>query len=98
MNDELKAVIAQVAEVAGYLWQNGWAERNGGNITVNITELADDALRRLPALAPSEPIGKKLPHLKGKYFYANGCATWRGGRWKTVPSSASAMTARATKS
>ena len=72
MNDELKAVIAQVAEVAGYLWQNGWAERNGGNITVNITELADDALRRLPALAPSEPIGKKLPHLKGKYFYAKG--------------------------
>ena len=72
MNDELKAVIAQVAEVAGYLWQNGWAERNGGNITVNITELADDALRSLPALAPSEPIGKKLPHLKGKYFYAKG--------------------------
>ena len=72
MNDELKAVIAQVAEVAGYLWQNGWAERNGGNITVNITELTDDALRRLPALAPSEPIGKKLPHLKGKYFYAKG--------------------------
>ena len=29
--------INKVAEVAGYLWQKGWAERNGGNITINIT-------------------------------------------------------------
>ncbi|MEG2332143.1 MAG: rhamnulose-1-phosphate aldolase, partial [Bacteroides sp.] len=28
--------INEVAEVAGYLWQKGWAERNGGNIVVNI--------------------------------------------------------------
>ena len=33
----LEHEIMQVAEVAGYLWQKGWAERNGGNITVNIT-------------------------------------------------------------
>ena len=25
--------VNKVAEVAGYLWQKGWAERNGGNIT-----------------------------------------------------------------
>lgn len=25
---------------SGYLWQKGWAERNGGNITINITELS----------------------------------------------------------
>ena len=36
----LKAEIDKVAEVAGYLWQNGWAERNGGNITVNVTAYA----------------------------------------------------------
>ena len=34
----LAAEVEKVAEVAGYLWQKGWAERNGGNITVNITE------------------------------------------------------------
>ena len=45
----LKAVIDQVAEVTGYLWQKGWAERNGGNITVNITKLVDDEIRALPA-------------------------------------------------
>ena len=31
----LKQEVDKVAEVAGYLWQNGWAERNGGNITIN---------------------------------------------------------------
>ena len=39
---ELTAQIEQIAEAAGYLWQKGWAERNGGNITVNITEYIDD--------------------------------------------------------
>ena len=38
----LKAVVYQIAEVTGYLWQKGWAERNGGNITVNVTEFMDD--------------------------------------------------------
>ena len=41
--------IGQIAEAAGYLWQKGWAERNGGNITVNITEHADEAMRAMPA-------------------------------------------------
>ena len=39
----LKAVVDQIAEVTGYLWQKGWAERNGGNITVNVTEYMDAA-------------------------------------------------------
>ena len=68
----LKAVIDQVAEVTGYLWQKGWAERNGGNITVNITEFVDDEIKAMPAIAPVKQIGKVLPNLKGKYFYAKG--------------------------
>ena len=40
----LKKEVDKVAEVAGYLWQKGWAERNGGNITVNVTELVDDEI------------------------------------------------------
>lgn len=35
--------ITDAAEVAGMLWQKGWAERNGGNIVVNVTdELTDE--------------------------------------------------------
>lgn len=64
--------IEQTAEVAGYLWQKGWAERNGGNITVNITDSLDEAAKALPALAGPFEIGMKLEHLKGCYFYCKG--------------------------
>ena len=68
----LKAAVDQVAEVAGYLWQKGWAERNGGNITINITEYVDEAMKALPAIAAPRSIGKTLPHLKGCWFYCKG--------------------------
>ncbi len=68
----LKKEVDKVAEVAGYLWQNGWAERNGGNITVNITELADDEIKAMPAIGPATPIGTTLPYLKGCYFFCKG--------------------------
>jgi rhamnulose-1-phosphate aldolase len=64
--------VSQVAEVAGYLWQKGWAERNGGNITINITEQVDDEIRALPAISEVKPIGSTLPRLKGCYFYCKG--------------------------
>jgi rhamnulose-1-phosphate aldolase len=68
----LESSVSAVAEVAGYLWQKGWAERNGGNITVNITDQVDDAIRALPAIGPVTPIGATLPNLKGCYFYCKG--------------------------
>lgn len=68
----LAAEIEKVAEVAGYLWQKGWAERNGGNITVNVTEHADEAIRALPAISERYPIGTTLPRLKGCYFFCKG--------------------------
>ena len=68
----LQREIDRVAEVAGYLWQKGWAERNGGNITVNVTEWVDDAMRALPAVSAALPIGKTLPTLRGCWFYCKG--------------------------
>ena len=68
----LKAEIDKVAEVAGYLWQKGWAERNGGNITVNITEFVDDKMRAMPGISAPHPIGSTLPHLAGCWFYCKG--------------------------
>ena len=77
---ELKRCIEQVAEVAGYLWQKGWAERNGGNIVINVTEqinpqLPTDNCQLITAncqLSNPIPIGTTLPHLKGCYFYCKG--------------------------
>ena len=64
--------INKVAEVAGYLWQKGWAERNGGNITINVTEFVDDEIRQMPAISEPKQIGAVLPHLKGCYFFCKG--------------------------
>ncbi len=68
----LKAEVEKVAEVAGYLWQKGWAERNGGNITVNVTAYIDGEMRAMPALAGPGPLGRTLPHLAGCWFYCKG--------------------------
>lgn len=68
----LRVRIDRVAEVAGYLWQKGWAERNGGNITINVTEWVDDAMRAMPAISEARSIGKTLPHLAGCWFYCKG--------------------------
>ena len=46
----LKAEIDKVAEVAGYLWQKGWAERNGGNITVNIIQNGEIVQKKILSL------------------------------------------------
>ena len=66
---ELARRVEEVAEVAGYLWQKGWAERNGGNITVNVTECIDDEIRALPPISGPIPFGMTLPRLKGCYFF-----------------------------
>ena len=68
----LSAAVWQVAETAGYLWEKGWAERNGGNITVNITEHVDDEMRAMPAICEPKAIGTVLPELKGCWFYCKG--------------------------
>lgn len=95
----LKKEVEKIAEVAGYLWQNGWAERNGGNITVNITDLVDDEIKALPAISEVKQIGTALPALKGCYFFCKG--TGKRMRdlarclWRTVLSSASSTIALA---
>lgn len=74
-NPELKHQIEQVAEVASYLWQKGWAERNGGNIVINVTDQLNSQLVRLPQCdSPTPPIaiGTTLPNLKGCYFFCKG--------------------------
>ncbi|MFA6768884.1 MAG: rhamnulose-1-phosphate aldolase [Parabacteroides sp.] len=64
--------VQKVAEVAGYLWQKGWAERNGGNITINITEFVDDEIKAMKPISGINSIGMVLPHLKGCYFFCKG--------------------------
>lgn len=39
INNQVINEIAKVSEAGSYLWQREWAERNGGNISVDITDI-----------------------------------------------------------
>ena len=68
-----KDEVLKAAEVAGYLWQKGWAERNGGNITVNITEhVSLDRVHRMQPIGPVTEIGMTLPHIARGVFFCKG--------------------------
>ena len=82
-NEKLQSRIDEVAEVAGYLWEKGWAERNGGNISYNITDVVDDNIRALTPISEKFPIGKPVPALSGNYFLVTGT----GKRMRYVHSS-----------
>lgn len=67
LSQELKKIIDDITKVALYLWERGWAERNAGNISVNITELASD---RRKSYIESPKISLKIfpPELFGGCF------------------------------
>lgn len=70
-NHSLKDVIIEVAEIAEYLWQRGWAERNAGNISVNITELIHNGefdIAELPHFSLPHP----YPDLANMFFFVSG--------------------------
>ena len=70
-NAALKEVILEVAEVAEYLWQRGWAERNAGNISVNISHLITEDVKTVDEF-PFFELSTNYPELSGKYFFVSG--------------------------
>ena len=82
-NKNIAACIAEVAEVAGYLWQKGWAERNGGNISYNITPFVDDMLAGCGLLYGPVALPRPFENLSENYFLVTGT----GRRMRYVASS-----------
>jgi rhamnulose-1-phosphate aldolase len=62
-----ESVLAGAAEVAGLLWEKGWAERNAGNLSFDVTDL-------LPAAdgagdsAGATPLPRPFSELGGRRF------------------------------
>ena len=71
-NTALMAEIERIAEVAGYLWEKGWAERNGGNISVDLTSLIGETETELPPILPPVSLPEPVPALAGRIFYVTG--------------------------
>lgn len=41
LNKELQKLVHDIGEVGHYLWERGWAEKNAGNISVEVTDLIE---------------------------------------------------------
>ena len=67
----LNELISDVAEIAGYLWDRGWAERNAGNISVNISSLVPKDSLNLNDY-PFVEIASAYPELAGMSFLVTG--------------------------
>ncbi len=70
-NKPIKRVIRDTSEVAEYLWQRGWAERNAGNISVNIGDLIQQDMAEYDT-CPFFKLHTDYPLLAGGYFFVTG--------------------------
>lgn len=66
--------LAEVATVAGHLWDRGWAERNAGNISLDVTERLASHRPDPSAVAPL-PSPAAYPELAGRAFLVTGAGT-----------------------
>ncbi len=70
-NKELHFIISEIAEVAEFLWQRGWAERNAGNISVNLSSIIDEKFDNTDDFEFTK-LDKSYTELSGKYFFISG--------------------------
>lgn len=70
-NKPLKTLVKEVSDVAGYLWQRGWAERNAGNISVNISDLIPAESDEMASF-PYFKLPTAYPKLSGMSFFISG--------------------------
>ena len=72
----IRPTLVHIAEVAGYIWQKGWGERNGGNITVDVTDYLTHSAEVSDRLATVQgrryALPYALPCIAGRFFYAKG--------------------------
>lgn len=70
-NKALKVLIHETSEIAGYLWQRGWAERNASNISVQITDIFQKEISEYDTF-PFYSLPTTYPKLAGSYFLVTG--------------------------
>jgi len=72
ISNGIKEELQRISAVAGFLWHRNWAEANGGNISVNLTPLADPELKEIPESSDAIPLSESFPSLAGNLFYVTG--------------------------
>jgi len=69
-NPGFDASLGPMTRVARYLWERGWAERNGGNLSVDVTDHFPGAAQ--PAAGQVRPLARPCPALADRCFLVTG--------------------------
>lgn len=78
-NENARGAAAEIAEVARYLWEKGWAEGSAGNVSVNVTEQYPGIhidFRTFPMIASRT----RYEHIAGNYIFL----TVKGSRMREL--------------
>ncbi len=78
-NENARAAAAQIAEVAGLLWEKGWGEASSGNISVNVTD-SYPGIHLDFRTSPMVPLPSKLAALAHNYLFI----TAKGSRMRNL--------------
>ncbi len=70
-NKAFQNVIDEMSEIAGYLWQQGWAERNAGNISVKMDDVFEQNLQE-KSVGPLFTLPMAYPELADSIFLVSG--------------------------
>lgn len=70
-NTALKAILDEMLEVSGYLWERGWAERNAGNLSIEVTEHIP-AEKSAGSSGPLQKLESTYPDLANCCFLVTG--------------------------
>lgn len=65
--------INKISKVAGYLWQREWVERNGGNISMNLTPFFSDSDEPKGSRLVSQQLPKEAA---GLYIFVTGAGCY----------------------
>lgn len=71
-NKKVQKILFEVSEIADYLWQRGWAERNAGNISVNIDHFIQKDVKIKLSNYRSFELSTSYPELAGMFLFITG--------------------------
>jgi rhamnulose-1-phosphate aldolase len=80
-NSGITCILEKISEISGNLWQKGWAERNAGNISWNLTGIVSNNLNEND-FGPAIILNSPVPNLANQILLATGTGTRMRDIWK----------------
>ena len=75
LKKEIGPLFSEIADIAQYLWERGWAERNAGNFSINVSgHFQEKTLDRF-SVCPPYPLVQKYDSLARQLFLVSGTGT-----------------------